>query len=241
MHNIASDRLCRELCPRPVVLHAVIIIDLIHITLYDFYQMMNAKSSPDMKSHRPVAYSRNSCDGCAVHDKVLCAHTKKDVLEFLILFIAWFIPFVTGMVIGGFWIGLGIWFGLAVLFFGYIEALVLCRHCPHYAEEGFWLRCHANWGLPKIPRLRSHPMTRFEGAIWLLSGALLFLYYIPYFALSHQWLLLGITTLALILAILTMQKTKCNRCYHLSCPGNRVPEDVRSCLRKNFPMLSESR
>lgn len=223
-----------------MVLHTVCIIDLTHTTLYDLYLIINTESSREMKRPRPVACSRPSCDSCAAYEKVLCVHTKKDVVKFAILFAGWFIPFLAGMIIGRSWIGLSIWFGLAVLFFGYLEAQVLCRHCPSYAEKGFWLRCHANWGLPKIPRLSLHPMTRLEGSIWLSYGALLFLYYIPYFTIGHQWLLLGITTFMLILATWTMQRTICTRCYHLSCPANRLPEDVRSCLRKNFPMLSES-
>ena len=63
-----------------------------------------------------------------------------------VLAIGWFIPFLAGMVIGRFWVGLAVWLGLAVLFFGYVEVLILCSHCPHY-EGGSTLRCHANWAL----------------------------------------------------------------------------------------------
>jgi hypothetical protein len=145
------------------------------------------------------------------------------------------------MVIGRFWIGLAVWGGLALLYFGYVEQLVLCRHCPHYAERGFFLRCHANWGLPKIPRFNPRPMTRLEGTIWLVYGAVLFLYYVPFFVISQQWLLLGITTCALIAAVWTVRRTQCNRCYHLSCPANRVPEDVRRVFFQNYPGFSKSK
>jgi hypothetical protein len=153
------------------------------------------------------------------------------------LFLVWAIPFFVGMIIGRAWIGLGVWGGLALLFFGYVEQLLLCRHCPHYAEPGFFLRCHANWGLPKIPRFSPRPMSRLEGAIWLLYGALLFLYYVPFFVISQQWLLLGITTAALIVAVWTVRRTRCTRCYHLSCPANRLPEDVRAVFLKNYPRV----
>jgi hypothetical protein len=73
-----------------------------------------------------------------------------------------------------------VWFVLAI-FFCYLEALVLCRHCPHYAEKGFWLRCHANWGLPKIPKMNPRPMNSFEKVTWLLYVAVLFLYYIFFY------------------------------------------------------------
>ena len=56
----------------------------------------------------------------------------------------WAIPFFSGMIIGKFWEAIIAWFVLAILFFGYIEALLLCRHCPHYAEKGYNLSCPIN-------------------------------------------------------------------------------------------------
>ena len=143
------------------------------------------------------------------------------------------------MVIGKFWIGLIVWVILAVLFFGYVEALILCRHCPHYMEEGFLLRCHANWGLPKIPKINTKPMNTAEKVIWLLYVAVLFLFYVPFFIIGQQWLLLGLTTSALLTAAWTLQRTQCNRCYHLSCPVNRVPDDVKKVFYKNYPDFSD--
>lgn len=187
-----------------------------------------------------AACSRQTCEGCEIRGRIRCVHTPRDVAGFVALFLVWAIPFFVGMVIGRFWIGLGVWGGLVVVFFGYVEQLLLCRHCPHYAEQGFFLRCHANWGLPKIPRFSPRPMNRLEGAIWLLYGAVLFLYYVPFFVISQQWLLLGITTVALIAAVLTVRRTRCTRCYHLSCPANRLPSDVRTVFLKNYPVFSES-
>jgi hypothetical protein len=117
----------------------------------------------------------------------------------------------------------------------------LCRHCPHYYERGFLLKCHANWGLPKIPKFNPRPMSRIERVVWLIYGAVLLLYYVPFFVISEQWLLLGITSWALIAVSWTMQRTQCTRCYHLSCPANRVPKDVRECFFKNYPAFSRSR
>ena len=132
-----------------------------------------------------VACWRQTCEGCEIRGKLLCIHTRGDLADFAVLFVGWAIPFLAGMVIGKYWIGLGVWAALAVLFFGYVKALVLCRHCPHYAEKGFLLRCHANWGLPKIPKFNPRPVRRVEGVIWLLYGAMLFLYYVPFFVASH--------------------------------------------------------
>jgi len=187
-----------------------------------------------------AACSRQDCEGCEIQGKLLCIHTPKDLIQFYILFMVWMIPFLVGMISGRFWLGLAVWMGLAVLFFGYVEALVLCRHCPHYAEKGFLLRCHANWGLPKIPGFSPGPLKFWEKAIWLFCVAVLFLYYIPFFITGKQWLLLLLTTAALFVAAFTLQRTKCNRCYNLSCPCNRVPEDVKKIFFKNYPIFYDA-
>ena len=114
------------------------------------------------KKSTAAACSQFECDGCEIQGKLLCVHKPADLIDFFVLFMGWAIPFFSGMIIGKFWTGILVWFVLAILFFGYIEALLLCRHCPHYAEKGFWLRCHANWGLPKIPKMNPRPMNSFE-------------------------------------------------------------------------------
>jgi hypothetical protein len=144
------------------------------------------------------------------------------------------------MIIGKFWVGLAVWIGLAVLFFGYVEALILCRHCPHYAEEGFLLKCHANSGLPKIPKFDPRPLNRSEQIAWLAYVAVLFLYPVPFFVISQQWLLLVIFLWALFAAAWTVVRTQCTRCYHLSCPANRVPEHVRQEFFKNYPEFAKA-
>jgi len=187
-----------------------------------------------------AACCRQDCEGCEIQGKLLCIHTAKDLIQFYALFTVWLIPFLAGMISGRFWLGLAVWAGLAVLFFGYVETLVLCRHCPHYAEKGFLLRCHANWGLPKIPGFNSGLLKFWEKFIWLLSLAVLFLYYIPFFITGQKWLLLLLTTAALFVAAFTLQRTKCNRCYHLSCPVNRVPDDLKKIFYKNYPIFNDA-
>lgn len=182
-----------------------------------------------------AACVRLTCEKCEIEGKLLCLHTFKDLIDFFVLFVGWAIPFFAGMVMGRFWIGLSIWIALAVVFFGYIEALLLCRHCPHYMEKGSLLRCHANWGLPKIPKISNRPMGWLEKILWLIYVAVLFLYYVPFFIISSQWLLLIITTSALFTAVWTLQRTQCNRCYHLLCPANRVPDDVKQVFYKHYP------
>jgi hypothetical protein len=187
-----------------------------------------------------AACRQKSCDGCEIQGRLLCVHKMPDLVDFLVLFLVYVIPFFAGMIIGKFWWGLVAWLGMAVLFFGYVEALILCRHCPHYAEEGFLLKCHANSGMPKFPKFDPRPMNKTEKAVWLVYVAVLFLWYVPFFVVSHQWLLLGITTVALISWVWTVQRTQCNRCYNLSCPVNRVPEDVREVFFRNYPTFAQA-
>ena len=96
---------------------------------------------------------------------------------------------------------------------------------------------------PESPPIRSAiPSTASREATVLGYGAVLFLYHIPFFVLSHQWLLLIWCTLATGLAIWVdgSGAAQCTRCYHLSCPANRVPDHVRRTFFENYPRVRES-
>ena len=194
----------------------------------------------EQASTTAAACARESCSDCEIDGKLLCIHTHKNLLDFWVIFMGFAIPFFAGMILGKHWLGLIIWFGLAVFFFGYFEALILCRHCPHYAEEGFTLKCHANWGLPKIPKFNPKPLTRLEQAAWLVYVALFALWYIPFFVAGQQWLLLGLTSWAVFAAGWSLQRNQCTRCYNLSCPVNRVPPNVRESFFQNYPEFAEA-
>jgi hypothetical protein len=187
-----------------------------------------------------VTCSRKECEGCDIRDRILCVASIKDVIDFFMLFMVMFVPFMAGMIIGQFWLGIIAWFVLAAVFFGYVEALVLCRHCPHYGEPGFLLRCHANWGLPKIPKFSPKPMSKVEKVVWLLYAGVLLLWYVPFFVISGQWLLLLLTTVGLVSSVWTVMRTQCTRCYNLSCPMNRVPPDVREKFFRNYPVFARA-
>lgn len=192
-------------------------------------------------SSTAAACSRESCVGCPLYGRLLCRHTFRDLLDFGVLAVGFFIPFLAGMVIGGHWLALGLWLLLAAVFFGYVEARVLCRHCPHYAEEGFLLKCHANYGLPKIPGYSPGALTRGEEIVFLVYVGVLVLYYIPFFVLGGQWLLLLIATLALVTWAWTLLRTQCTRCYHVFCPLNQVPEELREEFFDHYPAFARAR
>jgi hypothetical protein len=188
-----------------------------------------------------AACVRIACDGCEIEGKLLCVHTTLDLMDFIVPFLAYLIPFAAGMIIGRFWIGMGVWLALAAVFFLFVEQLILCRHCPHYAEDGPMLRCHANWGLPKLPKRSTAPMSRGQQIVWVAYVLVLFLYFIPFFVVSGQWLLLFITGMAAFSWGWVVVRTQCVRCYNLSCPANRVPDEVRRVFFENYPEYKKGR
>lgn len=184
--------------------------------------------------HPAAACNQTSCEGCEIQGELICYAMPADLVDFGLLVFGWLIPFTIGMIRGRYWLGLGIWLVLAAAFFTYIEAYVLCRHCPAYKEPGGTLRCHANWGLPKLPPYDPRPMARWEGFIFLGYVALLFTYQVPFFMASGQWVLLTWSVWSTVTAVWTVWRTQCNRCFMLSCPANHVPEDVREVFYRNY-------
>ena len=120
-----------------------------------------------------AACIREVCLSCELQDKLMCVHKKQDLFGFAVLFLNVFAPFILGMIDGGHLYGILVWLTLCIIFFGYVESLILCRHCPHYKEEGNILRCHANWGLPKIPKIDPRRMNKTEQVVWLIYAVLI--------------------------------------------------------------------
>ncbi len=182
-----------------------------------------------------------TCDGCEIEGRLLCLHAGQDLADFGLLVSLPLVPFLVGMVRGRHWKGLAVWFALAIAFFGYIEAHLLCRHCPAYLQRDRTLRCHANWGLPKFPEFDPRPMGRFEQVAWLAYVAVLFLYSVPFFIAKRQFLALALATYGTVVAVWEVQRTECSRCFLLSFPANRVPEDVRTVCYRNYPVFDQAR
>lgn len=194
-----------------------------------------------MNKSKPISGCiKTTCEQCIFQNKIICHHTLQDKLDFGAMVIPWFMVFFYGMITGGHTTALVHWLILAIFFFGYFEALVLCRHCPHYAAAGFLLSCHANSSLPKIPKYDPKPAKTWERIAWLAYVAILFLFYVPFFILAKQWFLLMLNlTLTITFAWLLM-RTKCWCCCNFSCILNYTPRDVREEFFNIFPQVKQA-
>jgi hypothetical protein len=164
------------------------------------------------------------CDACDLRDKLHC-RWDAGVLS---LFLA---PAFAFSVVAAFGVGLasyvtGAWGMLAaylaffILFFLFVEIRILCSHCPYYGRDGFFLRCPANQGAPKLWRYRPQAMTRTE-SVGLVAGVAA----------------ATLVTLVAFAAVLTSYF--CPHCVNFSCPLNRVPPTLREEYRGRNLVLQE--
>ena len=130
--------------------------------------------------HHPTCTSDDDCTGYNLEASLNCRFEKKQ----LIAFIAMVIPFATASVLGLYTVGtimktqifLVAYAAFFVIFFVFIESWIICRHCPHYAREGNIIRCHTNYGLPKIWRYDPRPLNELEKTAVLIKFGIFGLY-----------------------------------------------------------------
>lgn len=83
-------------------------------------------------------------------------------------------------------------------------------------------------------------MSLIEKFVFLGYVAVWGLFYVPFFLMSKQWLLLVITTWAVLIWAWTLLRRQCARCYRVSYPLNRVPADVREDFFHNYRLFAEA-
>jgi hypothetical protein len=198
--------------------------------------MMTTPADRSMK--KPLAAcSRQDCGDCGLASRANCHQGPREITDFLSLAATYFIPFVGGMISGQHFTALLVWAGLAAIFFLFGQQRLICRRCPQYASPRKLLLCHAAPWLPKLPRYHPRPLSFFEHAALVSCTAVLFLYYVPFFIISAQWLLLAVTTWSLLAWAWTVKRQLCSRCINLFCPFNGMPLDSREKLAAAFPDL----
>jgi hypothetical protein len=180
------------------------------------------------------------CRDCPIAGRLKCRYNTDDLLRFIGLFLAFLVPALVGIVLGGYgWFLLG-WAGLAVIFFGFWEIRILCSHCPFYAEKSVTLHCIANFGCPKLWRYRPEPISSSEKIQLAIGFVMVCGYPFPFLILGEQFILLLVTVLGLAVFFLGLQKYTCSRCVSLSCLLNRVPKEVVDEHLKLNPVMRKA-
>jgi hypothetical protein len=196
------------------------------------------------------------CEGCSLNGDLNCRFEKENLIRFL----AMVLPFIASGVLGLYIVGtitgtqtpLIAYAAYYVAFFLVIEPLILCRHCPHYAREGPIIRCHANYGLPRLWKYDPRPMNTLEKAGVLAGFAIFGLYPVAVEAYGIWYLfialgfvnppggllLMGVTlfTIASAIALLVLlRRHYCTRCINFGCPLNNTPSNLKTAyLNRNL-------
>ncbi|MFX0122997.1 MAG: hypothetical protein ACFFAE_05110 [Candidatus Hodarchaeota archaeon] len=223
---------------------------------------MTTENLNKIEANEPVTCTWDAdsgCEVCTIQGELDCKWERKHLTRFYLYGLPFFIPATIGMVLTIIWTrnwtGLIIYITFWLLFFGFFEIYVLCRHCPYYSEEGRILHCLANHGLLKIWRYNPGPMNQWEKA-GLLIGFIIFLI-IPIFTFVFGILTLYEADIGIYFVIILSGITFltsggalffgknlvtqiCPHCVNFSCPLNRVPKKVRDAYLKKNPVMRQA-
>ena len=203
-----------------------------------------------------------SCLECDIPENLLCRWDRKRVLKFYGIYLLFTIPSWYGLILFRIWGGFGAlvltYLAFSIVYFIFIEMLVLCSHCPYYNRKGKLLYCQSSkHGMPKIWRYKPGPPNRIEKGVTII-GIIFFLGF-PTIAIStglgffwFKGIIVEIWKLSIILVldvltvisgfifIFGLKKNVCSKCINFSCPLNTVPKEfVDAYLRKN-PVMREA-
>jgi hypothetical protein len=95
-----------------------------------------------------------------------------------------------------------------------------CTHCPHYCSNENTLKCIFFWGLPKLFRQRTGPLSMMEKCLSVSALALVILFPV-YWMLQTPGLFI-IYLLSIVLFGASVRRNECPRCIYTACPANRV-------------------
>lgn len=170
--------------------------------------------------------NRDSCENCELRPELNCHFKPEQLLIFYLIALP-------SLIIGG--IGtfnhslaaLLIWLAMIIVFFFVVEIRVLCSHCPHYALQGTVIRCHANFGIPKLWKYRPGPLNNLEKTTLLAGFILIWGYPAGILLAGNNWILLALYIPAVIFFFGLLRRIFCRRCIHFSCPLNNVEKHIR--------------
>lgn len=210
----------------------------------------------DENPHEICTWDDDSdCSDCALDGRLFCKWEAKRLPGFAALILPFVVTTGFGMILTGSltgnWVPQAVYAVFILLFFTVVETRLLCRHCPYYARSGRTIRCHANYGLPKVWQYQPEPMNRKEKTCLIIC--LIFVGLYPFLTEAYGvWFLysnygshgliplLGLTGIAITNVATAMSflylliQFYCPHCVNFSCPLNKVPEGfVQEYLDKN--------
>ena len=123
-----------------------------------------------------------NCEDCTIQFRLMCRYGQVDTLPIFMVAIPFFVTIIGVVIAAGFGCYLLGW--LAYVLFSFIvwEGCVLCSHCPYWTKPSTILRCHANYGVPKIWKYRPGPMNRVEKIQFRVGTVLLIADPIPFYS-----------------------------------------------------------
>jgi hypothetical protein len=180
------------------------------------------------------------CKGCHAHKDLNCRFSFKDLMQFYSIFLPFAIPAIMGVRQSGYTSYLFGWILMAVVFFGFWEIYILCSHCPYYALKGFTIKCHANYGCPKIWRYQPGPITKSKKIQLVIGFIVMSGYPFVFMILGNEPVYFALSLAGLLLFFGALFKFKCTKCINFSCIFNRVPKhNVDAYLRRN-PIMAKA-
>jgi hypothetical protein len=201
---------------------------------YEKISVMAENQNPILKPI--VTCLEKNCNNCSLSDIIHCHFTLSQYIKFMI-------SSLPSLILGAFGIirldnrFLIPWILFCVIFFSLIETRVLCSHCPHYGEQGIFLRCWAARGLLKLWRWRLGPLSTIEKVVLLGGFVLIWSYPLPFLIFGSMWFLLGAYILASVSFFGILQWQFCRYCINLYCPLNSVPGAIKSEFYKKNPSV----
>ena len=181
------------------------------------------------------------CSGCPINGRLFCHYKPRDTVRFLLLFLIGILPGMVGLVRRRQWRFIATWSAVFYFFLQVPENLILCSHCPYYAQGGrSTLLCHANPGLFKLWKFNPRPMAWWEKSAFLGSLAVLLGLPVAVNLRGGENMAAAGGVLGAGAWVWGMQRFVCSECPNFSCPLNRAPRDVAAFYLQHNPVFARA-
>lgn len=184
--------------------------------------------------------SETDCKNCNGEKELNCRFSFTKLFQFYGLFLPFAIPAIIGVRQSGYSSYLLGWVIMAVVFFGFWEIYILCRHCPYYALKGLTIKCIANYGCPKFWRYQPGPISKSKKIQLVIGFFIMSGYPFIFMILGRQYLLFVISLIGLFFFFGGLLKFKCTKCINFSCVFNRVPDKKVNAYLKRNPVMAKA-